>query len=769
MRRLLPYLLLFLLIPFLGTAQTDTVFWFALPPTPDPGRFVFHTYDRPAVVTVSQPANPSAPVASISLGAHNFNCYTISSSEFANSVTAPYNTVLNRGYLITSTAPITCYYQITTAQRETFTLKGHNALGTDFIVLSPTTFSATGESLTMIATEDSTLLRIIASNYVSSGSIALLDSIGLGDTMTVTLNRGQSYAVQTPIQIGLYRAKIHASQPVAVSFSNNAMRPRNSNSVNPGGEQLVPLTHWGLEYVRINSFTSSDYFRATSITDTGSYHTWPWRGSGPCGGDWNVGWPFNFPDSAHYFWVDRPIGMMHRQSPNDLMATTVIPHLACAGSHQVSYLHADSTHLAINMIVPTRAVNDIRFNGSSTILTAANFRPVPWRRDLSWCNMDVSSYVPANSVMTVSCSKDKFLLAVIESDSLRGTAYTYLTDYAPAISVRFEMDSVYCEDDRIDFTYHDYRIDSVALHYPDGRTFTHPPFFIPHADSTDEGTYIIEGFNTSYGLVYTDSIHIHVQRHPMTEYSDTIPETRLPWTYRGCTFLSEADTFFITEAAGICDTLHHYTLHVLYGFRDTLWFYVCKSYLPFHVDSITFESEGSITVTIPQDDGLERTLTYILHIIADSDTSITDTIVENLLPWMFRDSLFYDTVTDHPFILVNEAGCDSIIHYSLFVFWDGDHCDTSLTFPTLVTPNGDGVNDRFVIGGLLENNCFRFNDLLIYDRTGQLVYHGHNISRDEDFWDPAAHRAPDATYFYVFKAHGVTIHTMHQGVIEVLR
>ena len=26
-----------------------------------------------------------------------------------------------------------------------------------------------------------------------------------------------------------------------------------------------------------------------------------------------------------------------------------------------------------------------------------------------------------------------------------------------------------------------------------------------------------------------------------------------------------------------------------------------------------------------------------------------------------------------------------------------------------------------------------------------------------------------ATYFYVFKAHGVTIHTMHQGIIEVLR
>ena len=113
-------------------AQTDTVFWFALPPTPSSGRFVFHTYDQPADITISQPSNPYMPVASFTIVAHDHTTYTVSSSEYANSVTDPYNTVLNRGYRISSTAPITCYYQITTAQRETFTLKGHNALGTDF-------------------------------------------------------------------------------------------------------------------------------------------------------------------------------------------------------------------------------------------------------------------------------------------------------------------------------------------------------------------------------------------------------------------------------------------------------------------------------------------------------------------------------------------------------------------------------------------------------------------------------------------------------------
>jgi hypothetical protein len=45
---------------------------------------------------------------------------------------------------------------------------------------------------------------------------------------------------------------------------------------------------------------------------------------------------------------------------------------------------------------------------------------------------------------------------------------------------------------------------------------------------------------------------------------------------------------------------------------------------------------------------------------------------------------------------------------------------------------------------------------------------GINIANESDWWDPAAQRIPAGTYRYYFKAHGVTIHTQHTGVIEVL-
>jgi len=771
MKRLL--LIAILLLCSVCHAQTDTVFWFALPPTSDPGRFVFHTYDQPADITISQPGNPYMPEASFTIVAHDHTTYTVSNSEYANSVTDPYNTVLNRGYCITSTAPITCYYQITTAQRETFTLKGRNALGTDFQVLTPLPYrpSAEGQSITMIATEDSTHLFIVAPRWVNRGNIAMLDTVGLGDTVTVTLNRGQSYALQSPPAAhGFMKAKIHASQPIAISFSDKAMRSRTSAShSNPAGEQLLPLSHWGMEYVRINGFTSSDLFRATDYIDSGAYRIWPGGGANSGGMDWNVGWA-NFHDSVHYFRSERPLGMTHQQAPNEMMAATVVPHLVGSGSHQISYLHADSTSLFIHMVIPTRAVGDVLFNGNPAILTADSFRPVPQKPELSWCNKDVSSYVPWDSVMTVSCSVDIFLLAVIETDSLRGTAYTYLTDYAPAGYVLFDMDTAYCEYDSITFIYRINQADSVALHCPNGHTITRPPFFILHADSTAEGAYIIEAFDTDRDIVYTDSIYIHIHPRSMTEHSDTVLESQLPWSRFDLFFYAETDTTIRRpDTTSRCDSIIYYHLFVYHDIYDTVHYYACEGDLPVQYDTAWFSDDGEEGQFIyPGSHGEDSIVTFILHVIPNSDTIIYDTILENQLPWFVLDTVFNDTVADYIFRTISAEGCDSLVHYNLFIFWDGDHCDTSLTYPNVVTPNGDGMNDRFVIGGLLEHNCFKYSELLVYDRTGRCIYHKHNIASESDWWDPAGQHAPSGTYFFYFKAHGVNIWTQHFGVIEVL-
>lgn len=92
-----------------------------------------------------------------------------------------------------------------------------------------------------------------------------------------------------------------------------------------------------------------------------------------------------------------------------------------------------------------------------------------------------------------------------------------------------------------------------------------------------------------------------------------------------------------------------------------------------------------------------------------------------------------------------------------------------LQFPNLVTPNGDGINDRWEVMNLVEFGNYSMNELWIYDRTGALVYHVRNIRRADQFWDPEATRSPDGTYFYRFVAEGEYGVVKRNGSIEVLR
>ena len=92
-----------------------------------------------------------------------------------------------------------------------------------------------------------------------------------------------------------------------------------------------------------------------------------------------------------------------------------------------------------------------------------------------------------------------------------------------------------------------------------------------------------------------------------------------------------------------------------------------------------------------------------------------------------------------------------------------------LAFPNVVSPNGDGVNDRWVVVNLVELGLYPMNELWIYDVWGVEMYHARNISRYEDFWDPNDGNCPDGTYYYRFMARSAYGIVRRNGVIEVIR
>ena len=270
-----------------------------------------------------------------------------------------------------------------------------------------------------------------------------------------------------------------------------------------------------------------------------------------------------------------------------------------------------------------------------------------------------------------------------------------------------------------------------------------------------------------------DSVHylsLSVHFDDTLALYDTVVQNSLPWAVYGDTLTAEGwYQFVLPGVMPECDTLLHYHLTVIDNVFDTVLRYLCPDQLPYTEWGVTAWGDTLFSLTYQGSLGQDSVVTCIVYVKQNSDTVVYDSIVESQLPWRFLDSLFTDTVNNRPFVLTNEAGCDSVVYYNLYVFWEGDHCDSLLQFPNIVTPNGDGFNDRFVIGGLVENQCYPYNSLVIVDRTGRVVFHAENISREDQFWDPAARRMPSGTYFYRFTGRGVHHATQHTGCIEVLK
>lgn len=777
MKRIL--IILTLLLSLQCFAQTDTVFWFA-PPALNaaygrtPVRLVFHTYDQPATITIEQPAGSALPASTITLAANSHHAYDLS-PVVSLIETAPTNTVLNRGIRIAASAPITCYYQSTSSNRETYTLKGRNALGTAFQIIDPDIPHGPdmGQRLEIVATEDSTAISVTTAH-----STQLLGGIGPDSTVHLLLHRGQCYALQcTHYGISTANTRIQSNRPIAVNITADGCpsfaTPGATATYNLAGEQLLPLTHWGTRHVRIKHTPTTDVFNCMGHNGYSDFSVWT-EGTPPtvvnspgshrihCGAG----------DTSGIIVSERPMGVLHQIAPNQMTAATVLPHLDCAGSHKVSYLRSGDLPLSIHLVVSSSAVQDLRLNGDSTILTADLFRTVPDMPSLVWCNTEIGHLLPPDSTVTISCSSTKFILGVIEGDNSNGTSYTYLTDYAPYSHIEFSMDSLFCSGDSIHFGFYTHSIDSIAIHGPNGLTIPAPPYLIPFADTTMGGQYVVEGFSRGNDChqTYLDTIRIQVSPAPYVELSDTISPAQLPWRRFDTLFLAETDTLLRRpDTNGGCDSLIHYRLLIPTSTYDTIYYYACPNELPVQFDSLLLYHDTQVQFTYRGSMGQDSNVTFILHVKKDSDSTLYDTIVDTQLPWTFNGVVFEDSATNHPIVLTNNEGCDSTIHYNLFIFWNGDRCDTTLTYPNYVTANGDGHNDKFVIQGLIENACFKYNQLSIFDRSGHRVYHKTNIASDADWWDPAADRMPSGTYFYYFKAHGVAIHTQHTGLIEVFR
>ena len=135
--------------------------------------------------------------------------------------------------------------------------------------------------------------------------------------------------------------------------------------------------------------------------------------------------------------------------------------------------------------------------------------------------------------------------------------------------------------------------------------------------------------------------------------------------------------------------------------------------------------------------------------------------------WTFGDGIGTSTLRN-PSYTYNELGLFGIwqIVYTEYGCIDSTYLevmviDDVLTFPNVITPNGDGFNDKFEITNI-EN--YISSKLIIFNRWGNKVYEVDNYKND---W--AGEGLPDGVYYFILTFHGYLKDGSEKGSLTIMR
>jgi len=169
------------------------------------------------------------------------------------------------------------------------------------------------------------------------------------------------------------------------------------------------------------------------------------------------------------------------------------------------------------------------------------------------------------------------------------------------------------------------------------------------------------------------------------------------------------------------------------------------------------------------------TLPQNLHLISSTLHGYTYNSLTNIITWTLPqllsgqiDSFSITVNTTQLGIIKNGVGVtgkevDNILnnnYSSITLNKEG----TPFLFPTLFTPNGDGINDNFIIKGLED---YPENDLEIFNRWGNQVFKASGYMSQGKLWDGA--NLNDGTYFYILKVTMNGVQKQYGGYTTIIR
>jgi uncharacterized protein (TIGR02145 family) len=436
-------------------AQGYQEFWFVAPE-------VYQSHgDRPiwmristttdtAHIVLSQPASASfTPIADV---INPNSTLSINLTTWIDSIEdKPADVVHNFGLKLTSTTPVDAYYdEASTNNPELFTLKGKNALGTEFYIDGQKHYqnhwvaTYTAEAFDIVATQDGTIVTITVSNDITGHS--------KGSTFTVALNKGQTYSARSTSNVDtitLAGSHITSNYPIAITISDDSIQEPDTNPTGWDliGDQIVPVNLLGKEYIAVKGFGNDNDERVymESISDSTKIYL---DGATTPVTTINQGqlYSSHFTNSTLLIRSSNPIYAYHLSGLPNEAGSALLPQDSCTGSRQIGFYRTATGTFA--MMVLTRSGNQGNFtiDGNATLLTSSDFSPVTgtsnaWyyaRKSFSASELPIGSHIILNT-------SGKFHMGLL--NALGSSAeYGFFSDFS---SLYLGPDATLCQGDSV--------------------------------------------------------------------------------------------------------------------------------------------------------------------------------------------------------------------------------------------------------------------------------------------------------------------------------
>jgi gliding motility-associated-like protein len=460
-------------------AQIDSVFWFAPPwVTPDHDgntqmAFRISTFGNAATVRIQQPAStydttfvvPANSLADVPVS------HLVSTLE-----SMPADNILTSGVKITSDALITVVYDFISDMititpgnpnnPETYSLKGQNGMGTEFVVPFQTLWNnrvlSTDRNGDGFVTQPKQYFSIVATEPNTTVYIKPnCDVIGHPADITYSIVlpfAGSSYTCENVVMTtsnpgsSLSGSIVSSDKPVSVTINDDSVNPSGGGGCfDLMGDQIVPTDVIGNEYIvnigGLNAGSNESIFiipaeNFTTITVDDAGTTTQLMNQGET-------WQYSITDPLTHVIADKPVYLIHMSGYGCELGIAILPPLNCAGSDEVSFPRNNNQAFSLNLLCETGdefGFSLVAGGGGTGTINPALFNPVPGTAG-AWMGTQITfstAEIVSGFQNTLTNSMGYFSMGVINGGATSGCLYHYMSSFHRKVITKAGNDTTLC-------------------------------------------------------------------------------------------------------------------------------------------------------------------------------------------------------------------------------------------------------------------------------------------------------------------------------------